>query len=185
MLLGFYCELLYIVNEGSSKATGHTDLNNNSGFPQTHIIGNIGISANSVFPYICSFIINICHTNVVNIELYISGYKRIIFQGCRLHWSCSFLMAQLKQSWQYWHSCIAESLWKTLLCPSIHVWPAVHIKSTCLTLESRILVLSLSSSVPGVADPMILVHILWIFDSLSETEMWLFSPNIIIALLNK
>ena len=58
----------------------------------------------------CSFILNICHSIVVNIKLYISGYKRIIVQGCRLCWSCSFLMAQLKQSWQYWHSCLAEIL---------------------------------------------------------------------------
>ena len=57
-------------------------------------------------------------------KLEISGYNRIIFQGCRLHWSSSFLMAELKRSWQYGHSCIAESLWKTLLlccrCPNVN-----------------------------------------------------------------
>ena len=57
-------------------------------------------------------------------KLEISGYNRIIFQGCRLHWSSSFLMAELERSWQYWHSCIAESLWKTLLlccrCPNVN-----------------------------------------------------------------
>ena len=49
------------------------------------------------------------------VNLDASGYKRVIFQGCILHWSSSFLMAQLKQSWQYWHSCIAERLWKHFL----------------------------------------------------------------------
>ena len=48
----------------------------------------------------------------VNVKLYVNRYKRIIFQRCKLHWSHSFLMAQLKQSWQYWHSCVTESLWK-------------------------------------------------------------------------
>ena len=42
----------------------------------------------------------------------VRGEKRIILQDCRLHWSSSFLMAQLKQSWQHWHSCIVGSLWK-------------------------------------------------------------------------
>ena len=44
-----------------------------------------------------------------------TGRNRITFQGCRLHWSSSFLMAQLKRSWQNWHSCIVESLSKTLM----------------------------------------------------------------------
>ena len=48
-------------------------------------------------------------------KLTFGGCNRIAFQGCRLHWSDSFLMAQLKQSWQYWHSCTGESLWRTLL----------------------------------------------------------------------
>ena len=39
---------------------------------------------------------------------------RIMLQGCTLHRSSLFLMAQLKWSWQHWHSCIAKSLWKTL-----------------------------------------------------------------------
>ena len=36
--------------------------------------------------------------------------KRITFKDYKLHCSCSFLMAQLKQSWQYWYSRIVESL---------------------------------------------------------------------------
>ena len=43
---------------------------------------------------------------LVNVKLDVSWYKTITFQGCSLHWSYSILMAQLKQSWQYWHSCI-------------------------------------------------------------------------------
>ena len=51
-----------------------------------------------VFPYICT-----------------KGCQGITFQGCRLAWYSSFLVEQLKQSWQNWHSCAVESLWKTLL----------------------------------------------------------------------
>ena len=36
------------------------------------------------------------HMMLVNVNLDISGHHRIIFQGCRLHWSSSFAMAQLK-----------------------------------------------------------------------------------------
>ena len=36
-------------------------------------------------------------TLLVNVKLDVFGNKRIIFQGCRLHWSSS--------SWQYWHCC--------------------------------------------------------------------------------
>ena len=53
--------------------------------------------------------------SLVNPKLDISRSKRITFEDYKIHCSCSFLMAQLKQSWQYWHSCIAESLWKPLL----------------------------------------------------------------------
>ena len=36
---------------------------------------------------------------------------QITFQGCRLHWSSSFLIPQLKQRWQYWHSTGLTSHW--------------------------------------------------------------------------
>ena len=52
---------------------------------------------------------------LVNVTLDINGHKQIIVQDSRLYWSCSFLMAQLKRSWQYWHSCIVQNLRKTLL----------------------------------------------------------------------
>ena len=53
---------------------------------------------------------------LVNVKLDISVYMMTItFQSWILHRSRSFLMAQLKVSWQYWHSCIAEILWKSLL----------------------------------------------------------------------
>ena len=32
-----------------------------------------------------------------------------------LHWSDWFLMAEVKRSWQHWHSSVVEKLWKTLL----------------------------------------------------------------------
>ena len=37
---------------------------------------------------------------LVNIKLDIGGYNMIEFEGYRLHWSSSFLMPQLKQSYQ-------------------------------------------------------------------------------------
>ena len=47
---------------------------------------------------------------LVNGKIDVSGCNRITFQGYSLRWSISFLMAQQKQSWQYWHFCIVESL---------------------------------------------------------------------------
>ena len=44
---------------------------------------------------------------LVNVKLDVSGYNVITF-----HWFTSFLMAQLKQNWQHWHSCIVDSLWE-------------------------------------------------------------------------
>ena len=45
---------------------------------------------------------------LVNVKLDVSGFRRIIFQGYKLHWFSSFVMARLKQSWQYRHSCFVE-----------------------------------------------------------------------------
>ena len=81
-----------------------------SWFSQTHKIGNIGIIANFVFPEICSFLLYLHYMMLVNVKLDVNGSKRITFEDYEIHCSCSFLMVQLKQSWQYWHSCIAESL---------------------------------------------------------------------------
>ena len=86
-----------------------------SGFSQTHKIGNIGINANLVFPYIWSFLLYLQHIMLVNNKLCINGCNRITFQGCRLYWSSSYLMAQLKWSWQYCYFCIVEILSKTVL----------------------------------------------------------------------
>ena len=60
-------------------------------------------------PIYCSFLLYLQHMVLVNMKLDISGCSRITFQGCRLHWPSSFLMAQLKLSWQYWHFCIVVS----------------------------------------------------------------------------
>ena len=85
-----------------------------SGFSQTHKIGNIDIIANFTFPYICSFLLYLQHMMLINVILDIRGCNRSTFEGCRLYWSSSFLKAWLKQNWQYCHSCVVESLWKTL-----------------------------------------------------------------------
>ena len=41
------------------------------------------------------------------------GVYEITFWGQMLHWTGWFLMKELKRSWQCWHSCIVERLWKT------------------------------------------------------------------------
>ena len=56
-----------------------------SEFSQTHKIGNIGTIANFVFPYVCSFPLYLYHIMLVNVKISVSGYKRITFQGCKLH----------------------------------------------------------------------------------------------------
>ena len=62
-----------------------------------HKIGNIGIIANFVFPHICSSLLYLQHILLVVMKLDISGCNSITFQGCGLHWSSSFLMAQLNK----------------------------------------------------------------------------------------
>ena len=66
----------------------------------------------TLYFHICSFLLYFEQMMLVNAKLDTSGYNRIIFQSSRLHWSSSCLMGQMKWSWQYWHSCIVESLWK-------------------------------------------------------------------------
>ena len=65
-----------------------------------------------VFPYICHFLLYCPIMMLVNIKFDFRGYKRITFQVYSLHWSCSFLMAQLKQIWQCSYSCTVVSLWE-------------------------------------------------------------------------
>ena len=81
-----------------------------SGFSQTHTIDN---SCQFVSQYNCNFLL-FHHMMLVNVKLNVSGYKRITFQICRLHWFRPFLVAQLRWIWKYCHSCFAERLWKTL-----------------------------------------------------------------------
>ena len=68
-----------------------------------------------LFPYICSFLLNMCHVILVNVKLYISMYRRVIFQGYRFFGILIISSGTAKQSWQYWHSCIVESLLKTIM----------------------------------------------------------------------
>ena len=78
-------------------------------------IGNVGIIANFVLSCICSFLLYLHQLILINWKLEIKEHMRIIFQGCMFYWTCWFLIAKLKQSWQCCHSCIREHLWKTLL----------------------------------------------------------------------
>ena len=65
--------------------------------------------------FICSFFLYLWNIMLANTKLDITGHHKIIFQVYRLYWSSCSLIGQLKQSWQYCHSCIAETLWKTLV----------------------------------------------------------------------
>ena len=83
-----------------------------SGFSQTQ---KIDIIANFVSTYICSFLFYFQQMVLVNMKLDISRCNSITFQGCGLHLpELSFLMAKLKHSWQYWHSCTVEEFVETL-----------------------------------------------------------------------
>ena len=53
----------------------------NSSFSQTHKVGDVGIIANFVFPYICSFLFHLHQLILLNVKLEIKGYVRIIFQN--------------------------------------------------------------------------------------------------------
>ena len=66
-----------------------------SGFSQTHKTGNVGINTNFEFPYIQY--LHLYHMLFVNIKLDVSRYESIIFEGCRLHWSSSFLNGTAKR----------------------------------------------------------------------------------------
>ena len=83
----------------------------------------------------------------------ICGSKRITFEDCKLHCCYSLLMSQLKQSWQYWHSCIVEILWKPLLLWNRHktlsqiIWytwqgslTASHNQQPCMIREQTFIV---------------------------------------------
>ena len=72
---------------------------------------------------VSSYIIYLHHHMLVNMKLDVSGFKRIAFLGCKFHWSSLFRIVQQKQSFQYWHSRIVESLWKTL----VNVYIICHI----------------------------------------------------------
>ena len=76
-----------------------------------HKSGNIGINANFVFPYICSFLLHLHHLMFVNVNFNVSG--------CKLS---MILFTYNGMSWQYWRSCIVDILWKLLLI----AWQRVH-----------------------------------------------------------
>ena len=61
-------------------------------------------------PIYFSFLLYLHHMMLVNVKLDMKGHKEVIFQRYKLQQSGSFVMAQLKQNWQYWQACIAESL---------------------------------------------------------------------------
>ena len=50
-----------------------------SSFSQTHKVGNVGIIANFVFPYIFSFLLYLHQLMLVNVRLEIKGHMRITF----------------------------------------------------------------------------------------------------------
>ena len=58
--------------------------------------GNVDNIAIRVFPHICSFLLNSYHIVLVNAKLYITRYRRIIFQARKFWWPIKCQMAQLK-----------------------------------------------------------------------------------------
>ena len=102
-------------NENRSGSVGRLLELWQSSFSQLHKIGNVGIIANFVFPYVCSFLLYLHQLILINWKLEIKEHMRITFHSCMLYWTSWFLMAELKQSWQCCHSCIREHMWKTLL----------------------------------------------------------------------
>ena len=66
------------------------------------------------FPIYSMFLPYLQTVVLANMELDNSGYKRIIFQGYKIHWSPLTIMAQLRRNWQYWHSCIVEIWWESI-----------------------------------------------------------------------
>ena len=84
----------------------------NQGFHKMHNIGNNGINANFVLIYICSFLLHLHQMGFANVKFNINGFWSYVFWSCHLYWSCTFLMTEPKNKWQYCHSCIVESLWK-------------------------------------------------------------------------
>ena len=86
-------------------------------FHEHRKIGNIDIIVNFVFPYISSYLLYLYHMMLVNVKLDVSGHKRIMFQVCRFHWPCLFLIVQVKQNWQYWQgSLVSWSVCEKLCC---------------------------------------------------------------------
>ena len=69
-------------------------------FSQKHNVDNVDIIANFVFPYNCSFLLYLYPLLLVNVKLELRDTWGLhdIFHGT------------VKQTWQYWDSCIVESL---------------------------------------------------------------------------
>ena len=75
---------------------------------------------------------------IVNVKWYFTSYKRFTFQGCSIHWQSWFVMAQLKQSWQHWNSCIMGILWKTPMGRRTSQYKRIQgVKETCVSLSNQ------------------------------------------------
>ena len=56
-------------------------------FSPSHKIGNVGIIANFIFPYICSFLLYFQQMMSVYSKLEIKGYKRITYEDHIFYWN--------------------------------------------------------------------------------------------------
>ena len=88
----------------------------------------IGIIANFVFPYTCSFLLYLEHMMLVNMKLDINDCKRITFQGCRLGLMSIGLATQKKPVMD--NNLI--SLRNLLLPPANEVWGKVIFSQACV-----------------------------------------------------
>ena len=82
--------------KGESKIASVSNLRHSS-FPQVHEVGNVGIIANFVLPYICSFLLYLHQAILVNTKLSIKGYMSITFQGQMLYLTGWFMMGELNK----------------------------------------------------------------------------------------
>ena len=68
------------------------------------------------------------------------NYKMITFQGCRLLSPCSFLMAQLKRSWQFiWKTTLLLREVKSLSVSSFYRLFGRDMKAFCTTNEFKVI----------------------------------------------
>ena len=79
LIIPFHSQQGLIKTRYSPMSCQVTISQSQSSFSQTYKIGNVGIIANFVFPFICSFLLYLYQLMFVNVQLEIEGHIRITF----------------------------------------------------------------------------------------------------------